>query len=348
MKPEIAFYYPGPYWRDADWIKNLILFFDGVAMLIPEYMEDHGSFDDLPVVSSLKDYGLFHVIRPEDSIGVNETKTLAEALSDIIQSGRLDHLTDTTNMGESRSSFGSLSMSRLGYYGDEKLADSVFQLLKARKLADDSEDGVSIPMHSTVRALILVLLAQILRPKGTKMGLTLSPVTDQQMLVDALTEVVFNSNTSSLSIGEIVSFDMAMVGVDLGSVPIEEILDFRQQHHSQHRDYSLSVRRFARELSLMSPEERQATFDSRQQELSDMAHAIARLNRTVWKKKMSFGMSLAGATWNCVSGDPIGAIIAGAGAMFGLQPIQSAEVGVYSYIFTAPRKSGKQRFHSSL
>ena len=39
MKPEVAFYYPGQYWYDADWIKNLILFFDGIAMLIPEYME---------------------------------------------------------------------------------------------------------------------------------------------------------------------------------------------------------------------------------------------------------------------------------------------------------------------
>jgi hypothetical protein len=25
--PEIAFYYPNPYWRDSSWAKNLILFF---------------------------------------------------------------------------------------------------------------------------------------------------------------------------------------------------------------------------------------------------------------------------------------------------------------------------------
>ena len=338
MKPEVAFYYPGQYWRNTDWIKNLILFFDGIAMLIPEYMEDHGSFDDFPVVSALKDNGLFHVIRPEVSIGGNETKTLADALIDIIESGRLDRLSNSSYNDKSRSSFGSLSMSRLGYGGDRKLADSVFKLLKARKLADDSDDGVSIPMDKTVRALILVLLAQILRPKGMKMGLTLSPVTDQPMLVDALKEVIINSHASSPSIGEIVSFDMAMVGVDLGSVPIEEILDFREQHYPQHRDYSLSVRGFARELSLMPPEERQAAFESRQQELSDMAHAIVKLNRTVWKKPISFGMSLAGATWNFVSGDPIGAIMAGAAAMFGLQPVRSTEVGVYSYIFSTPRK----------
>ena len=243
MKPEVAFYYPGQYWINADWIKNLILFFDGIAMLIPKYMEDHGTFDDYPIISSLKDHGLFQVIRPEENVDAEETKALAEAFAEIIDTGRLDHLTKASDKDVERSNFGSLSMSRLGYFGDKKLADSIFQELKARGLADDSEDGVSIPMHRIVRALILVLLAQILRPRGEEMGLTLSPVTDKRMLVDALNEIFLNPDASSPSVGDIVSFDMAMVGVDLGSVPIEEILDFRQQNYSQHRDYSLLVRK---------------------------------------------------------------------------------------------------------
>ena len=58
-------------------------------------MEDHGTFDDYPIISSLKDHGLFHVIRPEENVGANETKELAEALVEIVASGRLDHLKDT-------------------------------------------------------------------------------------------------------------------------------------------------------------------------------------------------------------------------------------------------------------
>ena len=332
MKPEVAFYYPGQYWYDADWIKNLILFFDGIAMLIPNYMEDHGRFDDYPIISSLKEHGLFHIIRPEESVGAKETETLAEALVEIIASGRLDHLKDTE-----RSSFGSLSMSRLGYYGDEKLADFIFQELKARGLANDSEDGVSIPIHRTVRALILVLLAQILRPKGADMGLTLSPATDQPRLVDALQEIIANPDASCPKLGDIVSFDMAMVGVDLGDVPMEEILDFRKQNYSQHRDYSLAVRKFARELSLMQPEERLASFERRQEELDDAARDLKKLNRTAWKKPVSFGITLAGSAWTYHSGDPIGAVIASAGAIFGIFPDKSDEVGVYSYLISARR-----------
>jgi hypothetical protein len=31
---EIVFYYPNPMWRSGNWIKNLILFFDGVGLLV--------------------------------------------------------------------------------------------------------------------------------------------------------------------------------------------------------------------------------------------------------------------------------------------------------------------------
>ena len=190
-------------------------------------------------------------------------------------------------------------------------------------------------MHRIVRTLILVLLAQILRSKGDDMGLTLSPATDQRMLVDALNEIILNPDASSPSIGDIVSFDMGMVGVDLRSVPMEKILDFRQQNYSQHRDYSLLVRKFARELSLMPPEERQAAFEQRQEELDQAARALRRLNRRAWKKPISFGISLAGAAWNYYTGDPIGAFIAGTGAVVGMLPDQLGEVGVYSYLMSA-------------
>lgn len=34
---EIAFYYPGHLWRDPDLIKTMLLFFDGIGLLVPEY-----------------------------------------------------------------------------------------------------------------------------------------------------------------------------------------------------------------------------------------------------------------------------------------------------------------------
>jgi hypothetical protein len=39
-KPILAFYYPGWIWQDPAWLKNLLLFFDGVALLVPDYMRE--------------------------------------------------------------------------------------------------------------------------------------------------------------------------------------------------------------------------------------------------------------------------------------------------------------------
>ena len=234
MKPDFAFYYPGQYWLNVDWAKNLVCFFDGIAMLIPEHMPDYFRSDDDPIVSSLKDEKLFHVIRPEKVVDKQATEALAEAFNEIIASGRLDRLINNQNF--SQADFSSLSMSRLGYSGDQELADSIFQSLKSRGLADDSKDDITIPMHRTVRSLILVLLAHILKSKGEDMGITLSPATDQGRLINALGEVL-KSESSPPASGDIVSFDMAKQwGLTSVRVPIDEILDFRQQHYRQHRE----------------------------------------------------------------------------------------------------------------
>ncbi len=309
-------------------------------MLIPEYMSDHGSFEDYPIIASLREHGLFRIIRPEESIGKKETEELAKALAEIIASGGLDQLTKESRQGVDHSSFGTLSMSRLGYHGDEKLAESIVQELQARGLARDTEDGVSIPMHRTARALILVLLAQILRSQGESMGVTLSPATDQWHFVEALKELISIENSPAPSIGDIVSFDMSMVGVDLAGVPMDEVLDFRRQNYSQHRRYSLSVRNFARELSLMPLEERETVIEQRQEELDEVARAIRSAGRKAWGRPISFAISLAGAAWTLQSGEPTGAAIAatggGAGFLFS-RADKSQEVDVYSYLFSARR-----------
>src|SRR6202040_258096 len=71
----------------------------------------------------------------------------------------------------------------------------------------------------------LVLLAQILRPKGPALGIELSPATDRPKLVDALSEVL---DTSPVSSGRVVAFDVETVAPDLSAVPLDEVLDFRK------------------------------------------------------------------------------------------------------------------------
>jgi len=126
--PEVAFYYPNPIWMDGNWIKNLILFFDGIGLLVPEYMKDRIEEYDPAIVSGLRQYDLLHIIEPEKALDKPATEELASILTDVIVSGTLDIL------AKDSSDFQHLSRSRLGYYSDEGLADMIFQELKTRGL----------------------------------------------------------------------------------------------------------------------------------------------------------------------------------------------------------------------
>lgn len=146
---EVAYYYPNFIWNYGDWIKNLVLFFDGVALLVPQYMKERPEEVEPALITGLRQNGLLHILEPEKVVDQKATEELAGAMTDVIASGILDEL------AKDETQFHALSYSRLGGYGDESLARMIFEELKTRGLAQDSKDGVSIPMHPMVRAIVL-------------------------------------------------------------------------------------------------------------------------------------------------------------------------------------------------
>jgi hypothetical protein len=285
-----------------------------------------------PIMASpLTSLGLLHIFEPETLVDRPATEQLASAMTDIIASGMLDGL------AEKGTAFHELSNSRLGFYGDRGLAQMILEELKTRGLARDSEDGVSIPMHPAVRALILVLLSQILRPKGPDLGFDLSPATDRPELVRALTELL--SQPSAPTAGHVVASDLATVGVDLSMVPLDEVLGFRSENLKEHRAYMRAARQFVREVSLLPATEREQAFDDREAELTDMATDLRKRARKSWKRPASFVIGIAGAAWRLSGGDIIGAILGTGAAILGAKGERS-ETSAYSYLFAAHRRYG--------
>ncbi len=330
-KRGIAFYYPGPMWSSAAWIKNLLLFFDGVGLLVPAYMKDRPEYLDPSIVAALNEHKLLHILEPETLVDKPATEKLATAMTDIITSGALDSL------AHGATHFHALSYSRLGSYGDPGLAKMILDELKSRGLARDSEDGVSIPMHPQVRALVLVLLAQILRAADVGHDVELSPATDRPQLVAALDELL--SVPTLPSAGHVISLDLQTVGVDLSMEPIDEILDFRKAHLDDYRAYARAVRGFVRELGLLPEDDRARALQERQEELSDMAHSLREISRGAWGRAATFTFGFAGAAWTLRHGlDPIGALFAAGMAASALVADESNVAGAYTYIFQAQRR----------
>ncbi len=316
---EIAYYYPNPMWSRGDWIKNLILFFDGVALLVPHYMKEMPRFRDPAIVAGLQQHGLLHIIEPEAAVDEAAADALADAMDEIIRAGGLNDL-----QGK-RDEFTEISMSRMGFMGNEQRATQLLEQLKAKGLAVDSEDQHSIPMHPMLRTLILVLLAQILRAYGPKIDAELCPTTDMAVLVEGMKSML------PVSSGAVVQFDLATVTVDLGAIPIDEVLDFRKEHLDAHRRYSAAVRVFANELSRMNDRERDDAFTKRQTEVDALAADLRARSRKAWKKPASFALGLTGAAASLFTHNWIGAAIGAASTFLRHEKQGVTADGPYSY-----------------
>jgi hypothetical protein len=325
--PAVAFYYPGPVWYDSEAMKNLLLFFDGIALLVPEYIIDKPERVDPSLAIPLRDQGLLHLLKPEVILDQKATEELAAHLADIIHSGLLEEIT------KEGVQFHELSMSRLGYHGDASLAQMLFEELKARGLAKDSRDGLSIPMHPQVRYLILVLLAQILRPRGASIGVDLLPATDRPQLVEALLQFLQHGEVPSA--GNVVGSDLLTVGVDLSKVPLDEVLSFRKEHLNEHRAYARAVRAFVRDLSELPAAERTREITDRQLELEQLSSDLRAKHRSAWHKPASFALGGAGALWTATTGDPWGAILAAGSLWAGKDKGTEDKGGAFSYLFSA-------------
>jgi len=323
-----AFYYPGPVWSDPDAIKNLVLFFDGLAVLVPNYLQGKPLRVDPAIAAGLSQNGLLRELQPETFIDRAAAEELATNLVDLLASGALDRV------GADESPFEELSMSRLGWVAAPDLAEMVFDELVKRKLARESEDGLSIPMHRGVRGVILVLLAQILAPRGpSAYNIGLSPCTDRPALVRGLVELLQLPGITNES--HVMQMDVEHVGVDLSAVPIDEVLGFRRENYSAYRAYINALRRFMREMTALPPAEQNRLQADRRNEMSEQRKDLLDRARRAWRRPASFGLGVAGCLWLLGRGDPVAGLIAIGLGITGLADADRKEIGAYSYLFAA-------------
>lgn len=332
---ETAYYYPEPYWliSDASWVKTLLLFFDEVAILLPDYMVGRHRAADPSLVEPLEDKGLLRILHPEWFVDAELTERMTETVVELITGGAFDNLpTDEP--------FAELSMSRMGYGALEDLAQMVYEELARRGLARPSEDGVSIPMHWRIRAVYLLLLAQLSREAGQRHGLDLHPATNVDRAPDVLASF-FNLKPMP-SRGHVVSFDLETVSIDLDSVPIDDVLGFRHEHAGSYRRYMTELRSFALQLSLVAEVERDRMLADRRASIEEQARELTGRVRkafTTPRKATGFGLGLAGAAWSLATMNPVPAALGLLGSISGMVPDRNVGT-VYSYLFEAHRRLG--------
>jgi len=138
----------------------------------------------------------------------------------------------------------------------------------------------------------------------------------------------------------IITADVAQVGVDLNSVPLDEVLDFRRQHASEYTAYARDVRQFVLSMSLLSDDDQLASLADRKADLEEPADNLRRIGRRAFNRSsLGLGFGLVGAAWTVAHGDPSGgAFAAGAAAAGFAQPGLPSIGAAYTYILRAARE----------
>jgi hypothetical protein len=327
---DAAFYYPGVIWRDASWVKSLALFFDEIALLVPDYMRDRLQRLDPAIVAGLEEAGLLRILSPESLVDDSAAERLASALGDALASGVMDELPHAGPFQE-------LSWSRMGGLGDPELAQMIFEELHQRGLAAQSQDGASIPLHPLVRNLFLVLLAQILRESGPALGLELSPATDSPHIQEALIQLL-RAPSPQPTPGQVVTVDLELVGPNLDAVPLDEVIQFRAEHGAEFRAYAGRLRSVVHEMAGVPPEDRTTVLDDRLEEIREAGEALRRGPFRTIAGATGIGLGIAGGVTSAVAGEPVGAILSAFSTATGVAALPRKTITPYSYLFSIGHK----------
>ena len=332
----VAYWYPEPYWseRDASNIKNLLPFFDQVAILLPDYMYGRHRQANPWLAGPLEELGLLRILEPGTFVDQRMTSRLFDILTGLLVSGAFDAL----DIPHSPHGYHELSRTRLGWNADIELSSELIDGLLQRKLALPSHDGVSVPLHPMVRTTVLVLLSQLAPAAGREHGLELLPVTpSRDRIRDLLTFLRLPGLASG---GEVVALDTEAVGLDLQHESLESVMEFRSLHGDACRRYIRTVREFVRNLSVLEPEERELSLVDRQEELGDLAAGLRSASRRYWRRPMArVAIGGAGAVVSLATGGAVPAALGAMAALLEWEP-RGDVAGPFSYLFEVQRALG--------
>jgi hypothetical protein len=328
-------------------MKSMLLFFDGIALALPENLAAETIDRDPLLAIPLAERGLLVNFDPANIIDTRTANALASALTKIVLRQKIAQLATS-------------GLTPL-HYGAPAAPEAVHRfeaVLFKRGLLKRTRDPLVVELNSDVRLLVLTLFAQALRARLIEHDVVIHPITDSISLAIGLEQQILRSSRSdaeSVSMDDLypskrwlyglsswhsdpmdprqLEADLFDVGTDLSSVPLDEVLDFRQQNGEHYRAYAAGLRQFLISQAQVSKAERDHARNDRRLEILDQAVKLRRLSRAAFGIRSSvLLLSLIGASWTAKHGDPVGALLAALTAATQAIPTPERTVTAYSYL----------------
>lgn len=323
-RPEFAHYYGDWDWRGGmnDWVKSLLLFFDGIALALPEDRAERLIESNPVLAQPLAELGLLRNFWPDASVNAGHVEVPDGLRYYLEKAAKSPSITLKPGMHQK-------ILDRLAATTVESDMKDALTNLAARVNQAQQKFGDT---PSNMRALTVGAVSRFLVQNVTEVAI--QPVINDQNAASYVSMIIDNHDGGR---AKIMISDLQEVGVDLQSVPLDEVLDFRRQHGSEYRSYSKELRQFVLDLSMLSEFGRTSAIEERRAELRDRAEELKRAARNAFKRQiLSVGFGLAGAAWTLVHGDPWGGLFAAGATAAGFSIPSGGDPGAaYAYVLQA-------------
>jgi hypothetical protein len=337
---DLGYYFTDWIWerKSIDFMKSMLIFFDGLTLALPSDLATSMIDRDPILATPLAQRGLLVNFDPTTTLDAASANRLAAALYQFLAQHPEIRGDDA---------FGSLT-SR--HWGDGVANDRTISMLERAfaegGIATRYGYGHIFGIDPWVRSLVLALFAQTLRATLEQRGINLHLATDSgQAAKDMASVLNFSSQMDAMNPLQL-NNDLRNVGVDLSAVPLDEVLSFRKENGQHYRAYAKGLRDLLASLAQAAPIERQQILQERKDDIRDQASDLRHLSRKAFgTQAATLLLSLAGAAWTLHTGDPVGAILAGASAGISAAPVKDGSVTAYSYLLrTRNLGSGSLQF----
>jgi hypothetical protein len=321
----------------SDLMKSMLLFFDKIAMALPPDLAAETIERDQILAVPLFEKGFLVNFDPNDVLDEDSARKLIETLTALVMHADPNRLSGVPRM--------SITLSHWGHQRAPEAARAFESALVDRGLMTETGVGDLVWLPANMRLLVLVLFAQMLRGRHLGSDVIVHPVTDNDWLAAGLENFLgkFDMGGSSIVAPRWLSTrpdpmdpwqmeaDLLEVGADLSAVPLDEVLDFKQEYGAHYRAYAESLRQFLETSAGYSAAERRRAQNERRERIRDQADELRRISRRAFGVQTgTLALALVGIAMTL--GTPLPAVLAALVAILQMVPTSKDNLTAYSYL----------------
>jgi len=332
---DYAYYVSDWIWpsQRVDLMKSMLLFFDKIALALPENLADETINRDPILAVPLAEKGLLVNIDPSEILDTQTAKRLAKTLTSLVAKSDWSY------------GYTGVTLTPL-HYGGMLAIGAVNQfetVLKRRGLMRAAKDANLVELDPRVRLLVLTMFAQAFRSQLLGRGIIVHPLTDSSDLAKYLEFFLKfpakqRTRDDDFMSPRQLSADLLNVGTDLSEVPLDGVLDFRRENKAHYAAYAAGLREFLVIQAALHPAEREKALRERSLQIREQAAELRKISRSaLGLRSAALLFALVGAAWTAKHGDTIGSILAGLTASAQAVPVPESTVTSYSYILKSSK-----------